>query len=91
MATFRIVEAFAIRDRGTAIVVDFEDDGTVRTGDVARIPVVSGDAREVAIRSVEVADGRDADGRRWGKVVVMVDGVAPDEIARGGTLTTRRE
>jgi GTPase len=90
VSAFRVVDAFVLRGRGTAIVIDFIDDGRVWNGDLARVPLVSGGVREVVIRSVEFADGVDDVERRFGKVALHVGWVAPDEIARGELLETRR-
>lgn len=87
----RVIDAFGIRGHGTAIVVGFTDDeGRVWAGDVARVPLVSGEHREVGVRSLEFADGRDANGRLVGHVALRVDGIAAAEIAREAILETRR-
>lgn len=90
VSAFRVVDAFVIRGRGTAIVIDFVDDGRVWNGDLARVPLVSGGVRDVVIHSVEFADGIDDAGQRFGKVALRVDEIAPDDIARGELLETRR-
>ena len=85
----RAKHAFTIRERGTYVPVEFDDDGLVRVGDMALLPLRSGEVRQVIVRAVEIASG-DLSSRPWSNVVLGIGEVAPDEIALDVAFEVRR-
>lgn len=82
MTALRVVEVAAIRGRGTVIFARFVDEGLVRSGDAITVPLRTGDVRTVAVRSIDVAPRVAPPMRAAGPVIaILVEGVAPDEIA----------
>lgn len=84
MTTLRVVEASAIRGRGTLIFARFVDDGRLHVGDAIAVPLRARGMRTTTMRWIDAAPRVAPATRADGPVIaIVVEGVWPDEIAIG--------